>query len=81
MSIVTTLNEKGTQNSGADIWYMDNRYLETTNQRDFGFEMFWTSIVSFVGLFMGFSLLQVPDLVENSILKMTKTTKNKRSSK
>ena len=85
MSVVTTITVDGMSSkgkgNGAEIWYMDKTYEETINRRDFGFEMFWSSIGGFTGIFLGFSLLQIPDLVVNFILQMNKSNKNKRSSK
>ena len=80
MSIVPTLSIKGatSKGNGVEIWYMDKRYEEATNRRDFGFEMFWSSIGGFTGIFLGFSLLQIPDLVVNFISKTNKSSKNKK---
>ena len=84
MSVVTTLSMDGSlgkgKGNGVEIWYMDKTYKETTNRRDFGFETFWSSIGGFTGIFLGFSLLQIPDLVVNFISKANKPKKNKRSS-
>ena len=85
MSVVTTLSMDGSlgkgKGNGVEIWYMDKTYEETINRRDFGFETFWSSIGGFTGIFLGFSLLQIPDLVVNFISKANKPKKNKRSSK
>ena len=34
-------------------------YFETTNTKDFGVEGLWSSIGGFVGIFLGYSLLQI----------------------
>ena len=47
-----------------DFIYMDDFYQEIVNVRDFGFESFWSGIGGFVGIFLGYSLLQIPDLLE-----------------
>ena len=44
--------------------YKDSKYQEIVNEREFSFETFWSSVGGFVGIFMGYSLLQIPDLVE-----------------
>ena len=49
--------------------YMDQTYQEVTNQRDFGFESFWSSAGGFIGLFLGFSLLQIVDMLFARIFK------------
>ena len=43
--------------------YLDNKYQEIVNEREFSFETFWSSVGGFVGIFMGYSLLQIPELV------------------
>ena len=43
--------------------YMERNYQEIVNVREFGFESFWSGVGGFVGIFMGSSLLQVPDLI------------------
>ena len=47
-----------------DFVYMDDFYQEIVNVRDFGFESFWSGVGGFVGIFLGYSLLQIPDLLE-----------------
>ena len=46
-----------------DFVYMEDFYQEIINVRDFGFESFWSGIGGFVGIFLGYSLLQIPDLL------------------
>ena len=44
---------------------MDESYQEFINAREFGFESFWAGVGGFVGMFLGYSFLQIPDtLVE-----------------
>ena len=43
--------------------YMDENYQEVVNARDFGFESFWSGVGGFVGIFLGYSLLQLPELL------------------
>ena len=52
-----------------------------TDDCSFGFETFWSSIGGFTGIFLGFSLLQIPDLIVNFISKANKPKIKKRSSK
>ena len=44
---------------------MDDSYQEIENVQDFNFESFFSSLGGFVGIFLGYSLLQVPDLLSN----------------
>ena len=46
-----------------DFVYMDDFYQEIVNVRDFGFESFWSAVGGFLGIFMGYSMLQLPDFV------------------
>ena len=57
-----------------DFVYMDDFYQEIVNVRDFGFESFWSGVGGFVGIFLGYSLLQIPDLLQ----KLWSSTANKR---
>ena len=55
--------------------YRDEFYQEIVNLKEFGFESFWSGVGGFVGIFLGYSLLQIPDLVQglwasNTTLKM-----------
>ena len=45
------------------LTYTKQLYQEIVNQRDFSFESFWSSVGGFIGIFLGYSILQVPDLV------------------
>ena len=47
-----------------ELLYMDKYYQEFVNGRDFGFESFWSGIGGFVGIFLGYSLLQLPELLD-----------------
>ena len=47
-----------------ELQYMKQNYQEIVNIRDFEFESFWSSVGGFVGIFLGYSLLRVPDLME-----------------
>ena len=43
-----------------ELVYMDTKYQEYINSRDFGFESFWSAVGGFVGIFLGYSLLELP---------------------
>ena len=51
-----------------ELEYMKQLYLEIENIQDFGFESFWSSVGGFVGIFLGYSLLALPDVVELILL-------------
>ena len=43
--------------------YLDEMYQEIVNKRDFDMEMLWSSVGGFVGMFLGYSLWQFPEMV------------------
>ena len=43
--------------------YPEENYQEIENVRDFGFESFWSAVGGFIGIFMGYSMLQIPELL------------------
>lgn len=43
------------------IFYMMQTYQEIKNEKEFSFEMLWSSIGGFVGMFIGYSMLQLLD--------------------
>ena len=47
--------------------YLNEDYQEIVNVKDFGFENFWSNIGGFIGIFLGYSLLQIPDLLAKAI--------------
>ena len=47
--------------------YRTDQYLEITNKRDFGVTNLWSSIGGFVGIFLGYSLLQLPEIIISRI--------------
>ena len=46
------------------IPYATDTFQEIRNVKDFGFETLWSSAGGFVGIFLGYSLLQIPELFE-----------------
>ena len=43
--------------------YTDRYYQEIEYVKDFGFESFWSSVGGFVGIFLGYSMRQLPGLI------------------
>lgn len=43
--------------------YMERFYQEISNTQDFSFESFWSTVGGFIGIFLGYPLLQLPDLL------------------
>ena len=43
-------------------------FTKITNEKAVGFEAFWGGIGGFVGVFLGYSLMQIPDLIPDGLL-------------
>ena len=43
--------------------YSEGSYQETINSRDFGMDAFWIGVGGFAGLFLGYSVSSIPDLI------------------
>ena len=52
-----------------EVVYMDENYQEFISSRDFGFESFWSGVGGFVGIFLGHSLLQLPEILDKMSLR------------
>ena len=63
-------------NTEVHFVYAAKSYQEIRNREDFGFESFWSSVGGFIGIFMGYSLLQIPELLKHlpSFLRSLKLT-------
>lgn len=61
VDVGTTQQANDPERAFIEIVYMEENYLEIVNVRDFGFESFWSGVGGFVGIFLGYSLLQVPE--------------------
>ena len=81
MKILST-NERTTRVADSEklrirIEYMEKYYQEILDGQEFGFESFWSAVGGFLGIFMGYSMLQLPDFVSylHSILRNIKLKK------
>ena len=43
------------------VSYLENNYQETENVQDFTFESCFSSLGGFIGIFLGYSMLQIPE--------------------
>ena len=61
------------------VSYLESTYQETENVQDFTFEMFFSSLGGFIGIFLGYSMLQIPELLNNipSCARKLKTSAGK----
>ena len=57
--------------------YKDDQYQEIENIRAFGIEALWSGIGGFVGIFLGYSTMQLPDLIRYVSLLLQKFVNNK----
>ena len=56
--------------------YLEEMYQEIRNERDFNLEMFWSSVGGFIGMFLGYSLWQCPEMMFTcKFLRKRKTSK------
>ena len=59
------------------ISYIEKTYQETENVQDFSFESFFSSLGGFIGIFLGYSMLQIPelmDIIPSSVKKLNSST-------
>lgn len=54
---------KSDSDTKIQLVYDTRNYQEIENLAEFGFESFWSSVGGFIGIFMGYSLLQVPEIL------------------
>ena len=47
--------------------YEEDVYEEVTNKQDFGFGSFWSYVGGIAGIFLGYSLMQTPELFLEAI--------------
>ena len=47
------------------VIYPETFYQEIKNVRDFTFETFWSTAGGYLGIFLGYSLLQIPELLHD----------------
>ena len=50
------------------IIYTENYYQEIANSQDFSLEAFFSGVGGFIGIFLGYSILQIPELLDNFLL-------------
>ena len=68
MTISTNIERTKTDPKFADklmlfrFHYVSEDYQEIVNVRDFGIEAFWSSIGGFMGMFLGYSCLQLAEI-------------------
>ena len=68
MNIVYTVQREGAPLYPAILFtYIGDMYEEIINEKVFGFEMFWSSIGGIIGIFLGYSLSQIPKLISTSM--------------
>ena len=63
MIVSTSVDLQYGNDLNMNFQYRTDQYLEITNKRDFGVTNLWSSIGGFVGIFLGYSLLQLPEII------------------
>ena len=66
MQVSTKFDEKEDNEWGrpcVEIFYTNSYYLNIQNEQTFGFESFLSGVGGFIGIFLGYSILQIPELL------------------
>ena len=50
------------------VIYKNDYYQQIKYVPDFGFESFWSGVGGFVGIFLGYSMMQFPEMMGNYVL-------------
>ena len=69
MVVSSVLNTKDADYFRIEIRYQDlgSRYFETINSRDFGFENLWSSLGGIVGIFLGYSIMNIFEMISKGL--------------
>ena len=59
-----------------EINYLSEMFQEIQNKQDFGFESFGSYVGGFVGIFLGYSLSQVPEMAQQCIIRINTRLRN-----
>ena len=63
MTVSTSVDLQYGNDLNMNFQYRTDQYLEIKNKRDFGVTNLWSSVGGFVGIFLGYSLLQLPEII------------------
>ena len=58
------------------LHYLSGMYRETESVRAFDISALWSQIGGFIGMFLGYSLLQVPELAQKCIIRINTLLRN-----
>ena len=64
MTVSSSVDTEGSSSFQLRFQYRTDQYLEMTNKRDFGARDLWSSVGGFAGIFLGYSLLQLPEILK-----------------
>ena len=67
MTVSTSVDLQYGNDLNMNFQYRTDQYLDIINKRDFGARNLWSSIGGFVGIFLGYSLLQLPEVLVSKI--------------
>ena len=62
-SVTSSADSRGNGNLQLTFQYRSDQYLEIRNMRDFGFISLWSSVGGLVGIFLGFSMFQMSEVM------------------
>ena len=63
MTVSSSVDHQYSGDLNLNFQYRSDEYLETTNKRDFGARNLWSSVGGFIGIFLGFSLFQLVEVL------------------
>ena len=74
MVVSSVLNTKDTDYFTIRVRYQDlgSRYFETINTKDFGFETWWSTVGGIVGIFLGYSIIELFEMISNGLAWINK---------
>ena len=72
VSVATVSSNTENIRSRIKVVYLEKEYQHVKNFKDFGFEAFFSGVGGFVGIFLGYSLMQVPELISNIAVLLPK---------
>ena len=73
--VLQSVSDNEEYDSLIKIVYLEKDYQNVQNFKDFGFQSFWSGVGGFVGIFLGYSFMQFPELV-GSVPSLVRTLRS-----
>ena len=75
MTMISSIHSTNGRNLELKFQYRNDKYWEIRNTRDFGMTSLWSGVGGFVGIFLGFSLFQLVEILLNKAFMFMKYSK------